>query len=127
MAATLGIVAPFWFNGFSNVGVIAALVRWREPKRSGHLLPPETFGAAMRTGLRHARYHTHLRSTLIRAVGFFVFASAYWALLPLVARSQIAGSPALYGLLLAVIGAAAVTGAFLLPTLRSRLAPDTLL
>jgi MFS family permease len=127
MAATLGIVAPFWFNGFSNVGVIAALVRWREPKRSGHLLPPETFGAAMRTGLRHARYNTHLRSTLIRAVGFFVFASAYWALLPLVARSQIAGSPALYGLLLAVIGAAAVGGAFLLRPLRMKLGADRLL
>src|ERR1700733_585226 len=68
MAATLGVAAPFWFNGFSNVGVIAALIRWREPKRSGHLLPPETFGAAMRTGLRHARYNTHLRSTLIRTV-----------------------------------------------------------
>jgi MFS family permease/quinol monooxygenase YgiN len=127
MAATLGIAAPFWFNGFSNVGVIAALIRWREPKTSGHLLPPETFGAAMRTGLRHARYNTHLRSTLIRTVGFFLFASAYWALMPLVARRQIAGSPALYGSLLAAIGAAAVGGAFVLRTLRAQLGADRLL
>jgi MFS family permease len=34
VAATLGIGAPFWFNGFSNVGVFAALIRWREPKKS---------------------------------------------------------------------------------------------
>ena len=34
VAATLGIGAPFWFNGFSNVGVIAALIRWQEPKKS---------------------------------------------------------------------------------------------
>jgi MFS family permease len=127
MAAMLGIAAPFWFNGFSNIGVIAALIRWREPKRSGHVLPPETFGAAMRTGLRHARFNTHLRSTLIRTVGFFVFGSAYWALLPLVARNQIAGSPALYGLLLAAIGAAAVGGAFLLRPLRTKLGADRLL
>src|SRR5580698_7105072 len=127
MAATLGIAAPFWFNGFSNVGVIAALIRWREPKTSGHLLPPETFGAAVRTGLRHARYNPYLRSTLIRTVGFFVFAGAYWALLPLVARTQIASSPALYGLLLAVIGVAAVGGAFLLRALRTKLGADRLL
>jgi MFS family permease len=127
MAATLGIAAPFWLNGFSNLGVIAALIRWREPKKSGPLLPPETFGRAMRAGLRHARYNTQLRATLIRSVGFFVFASAYWGLLPLVARSQIAGSPAQYGLLLAAIGAAAVGGAFLLQPLRTKLGADRLL
>lgn len=127
MVVSLGIAAPFWFNAFSNVGVIAALIRWRPPKKGGSQLPPETFSQAMRTGLRHARYNAHLRATLVRTIGFFVFASAYWALLPLVARSHIAGSPAVYGSLLAVIGASAVGGAFLLRTLRSRLGPDTLL
>ena len=127
MVVSLGIAAPFWFNAVSNVGVIGALVRWRPPKKSGPRLPPERFGQAMRSGLRHARYNAHLRSTLMRTVAFFVFASAYWALLPLVARNQIGGSPALYGLLLAAIGASAVAGAFLLRALRSRLGPDLLL
>ena len=127
MVVTLGIAAPFWFNAFSNLGVIAALARWRLPQKSRSHLPPESFWRAMRTGLRHARYNVHLRATLIRTVAFFVFASAYWALLPLVARSQIAGNPALYGSLLAVIGASAVGGAFLLRTLRARLGPDALL
>jgi len=127
MVVTLGIAAPFWFNAVSNVGVIAALIRWRPTKKSGPHLPPEGFGQAMRSGLRHVRYNAPLRSTLMRTVAFFVFASAYWALLPLVARSQIGGSPALYGLLLAIIGASAVAGAFLLRTLRSRLGPDALL
>jgi MFS family permease len=127
MVVAMGIAAPFWFNAISNVGVIAALVRWRPAKKSGPRLPPEGFGQAMRSGLRHVRYNGPLRSTLMRTVAFFLFASAYWALLPLVARNQIGGSPALYGLLLAVIGASAVTGAFLLRTLRSRLGPDTLL
>ena len=127
MTAALGIAAPFWFNAFSNVGVIAALIGWRSPKRSASQLPPETFLNAMRTGLRHARYNDYLGATLIRTVAFFVFASAYWALLPLIARNQIAGNSAVYGLLLAAIGAAAVAGAFLLRPFRARLGADRLL
>ncbi len=63
----------------------------------------------------------------MRAVGFFLFASAYWALLPLVARSQIAGGPGLYGMLLGIIGVGAVGGAFVLPWLKSKLGPDRLM
>jgi MFS family permease len=122
----LGIAAPFWLNAFSNVGVIAALVWWHPPKAIGARLPPEPFGSAVRTGLRHARYNTHLGATLIRATAFFIFASAYWALLPLVARDQIAGGPGLYGLLLGAIGAAAVGGAFLLRSLRVKWGADRL-
>src|SRR3984957_2175092 len=119
IVGALGIAAPFWFDAFSNIGVIAALVWWRPPRRSGTPLPPETFGNAVRVGLRHARYNSHLSATLVRATAFFVFASAYWALLPLVARTQIAGGPALYGILLGAIGAGAVGGAFALPRLKA--------
>jgi predicted MFS family arabinose efflux permease len=124
--AALGIAAPFWLDAFSNVGVIAALIWWRSPKRSATALPPEPFGSAIRTGLRYARYNTHLRATLIRTVAFFIFGSAYWALLPLVARTQIGGGPALYGVLLGAIGASAVGGAFLLRRLREKLGADSL-
>jgi MFS family permease len=127
LVGAIGIAAPFWVNAFSNLGVIVALVRWRSPKKAGTYLPPERFGNAMRTGLRHARYNPNLSATLIRATSFFVFASAYWALLPLVARSQIAGGPALYGILLGAIGASAVGGAFLLRWLRGKLGADRLL
>jgi MFS family permease len=127
LVGAIGIAAPFWLNAFSNLGVIVALVRWRLPKSKSGTLPPERFGNAMRTGLRHARYNPNLSATLIRATAFFVFASAYWALLPLVTRSQIAGGPALYGLLLGTIGASAVGGAFLLRWLRKKLGADRLL
>jgi len=127
IVGALGIAAPFWFDAFSNLGVIAALVWWRPPKRSGTPLPPEAFTKAVRTGLRHARYNPFLSATLIRTAGFFVFASAYWALLPLVARSRIAGGPGLYGILLGAIGVSAVGGAFLLRRLRARWGADLLL
>ena len=126
LIGALGIAAPFWLDAFSNIGVIAALIWWRAPKKSDSPLPPEPFGSAIRAGLRYARYNQYLRSTLIRAVAFFVFGSAYWALLPLVARTQIAGGPALYGVLLGVIGAAAVGGAFRLHWLRTKLGADSL-
>ncbi len=126
IVGAFGIAAPFWLDAFSNLGVIAALIWWRAPKAAGSPLPPEPFVGAIRTGLRYARYNPHLRATLIRAVAFFVFGSAYWALLPLVARTQIAGGPALYGVLLGAIGAAAVGGAFLLRQFREKLGADRL-
>lgn len=122
----LGIAAPFWFNAIGNLGIIAALLWWHPPlKGTGHL-PVERFNSAIRTGFRHARNNPHLRATLIRGAAFFLFASAYWALLPLVARNQVAGGPGLYGFLLGTIGAGAVSGAFALPWLKAKLGPDRL-
>ncbi|HEY4449487.1 MAG TPA: MFS transporter [Steroidobacteraceae bacterium] len=121
----LGIAAPFWLDAFSNAGVIAVLLLWR-PQRPKTLrgLPSERLTGAIRAGVRYARYNRDLRATLVRAIGFFLFASAYWALLPLVARSQLHGGPGLYGTLLAAIGAGAIGGALLLPRARARLGPD---
>jgi MFS family permease len=122
-----GIVAPFWLNAISNLGIVGALLWWRGPSQPGTLLPAERFGRAIWTGLRYARNNPHLRGTIFRATGFFLFASAYWALLPLVARTQIAGGPELYGVLLGFIGLGAVGGAFLLPQLKPKLGPDRLM
>ena len=120
------IAAPFWLNAISNLAIIGALLWWRSQPRAPNRLPAERFFSAIVTGFRHARHNRHLRATLIRAVGFFLFASAYWALLPLVARSQVAGGPELYGILLGAIGAGAVGGAFILPWLKTKLGTDRL-
>jgi len=100
------------------------LLMWRPPAATVSGLPAERLGGALRTGVRYARYNRPLRATLVRAIGFFLFASAYWALLPLVARNQLQGGPGLYGTLLAAIGAGAVGGAFLLPRARAHGGPD---
>ena len=122
-----GIVAPFWASAAANLAIVGSLLWWRPPRGRGTLLPAERFGQAILAGLRYARHNLHLRATLIRSAGFFLFASAYWALLPLVSREQIAGGPGLYGVLLGVIGAGAVGGAFFLPWLKSKLGPDRLM
>jgi MFS family permease len=127
VVGAFGIVAPFWVDAFSNAGVIAGLLSWQPPPKARTRLPPERFGSAMRAGLRHARYNSHLTATLMRAAAFFLFASAYWALLPLVARQQVNSGPALYGVLLGAIGAGAVAGAFILQWLKQRLGADRLL
>jgi MFS family permease len=120
-----GIAAPFWLDAFSNAGVIGVMFRWRPPSRATvPTLPAESLTGAIRAGVRYARYNRALRATLVRAVGFFLFASAYWALLPLLARSQLQGGPALYGILLAAIGAGAVGGALFLPRIRARMGAD---
>jgi predicted MFS family arabinose efflux permease len=124
--AAWGIAAPFWLNAVSNVGIIAALLWWHPAVQASRHLPVEHLGSAVRTGLRYARNNPHLRAILFRGAAFFLFASAYWALLPLVARSQIAGGPGLFGFMLGAIGAGAVGGAFALPWLKSRLGPDRL-
>ena len=121
-----GISAPFWINAVSNLGVVGALLWWRQTQKATQHLPVERFYSAIRTGFRYARNNPQLRATLIRAVSFFLFASAYWALLPLVTRNQIAGGPDLYGYLLGAIGAAAVGAALALPWLKPRLGPDRL-
>jgi MFS family permease len=127
LVSAIGIAAPFWVDAFSNAGVIGGLWAWRPPARERAQLPPERFGSAIRAGLRHARYNPHLTSTLMRAAAFYLFACAYWALLPLVARQQAESSPSLYGALLGVIGAGAVGGAFILPWLKARLGADWVL
>lgn len=127
ITAGAGIAAPFWLNAISNLGIIGALIWWRSPQAGAHRLPAERFVSAMLTGARHARHNPHLRATLLRAAGFFLFASAYWALLPLVARGRIAGGPEIYGVLLGAIGAGAVGGALALPWLKAKLGPDRLM
>ena len=123
---SLGIAAPFWLDAFSNLGVIAVILWWRAPARPTRALPAEHLSGAIRAGVRYARNNRHLRATLARAVGFFLFASAYWALLPLLARSQLHGGPTLYGILLGAIGAGAVGGAFVLPRLNAKVGADAL-
>jgi predicted MFS family arabinose efflux permease len=124
--ATVSITLPFWCFCVGNVAVLAALIWWRAPRRARESLPAERLFSALRTGLRYAKNNRDIDATIIRAVAFFPFASAYWALLPLVARVQIHNGPEVYGVLLGAIGMGSILGSFALNRLKALLGPDRL-
>jgi predicted MFS family arabinose efflux permease len=101
------------------IGAIV-LVSWRHVPASD-TRRPEPIMSALATGARFVRGNLDLRRVLIRAPLFFLCFSSYWALLPLVAREQLHGTPQYYGALLGCLGAGAILGAFVMPGLRIRM------
>ncbi|MTH62417.1 MFS transporter [Paracoccus litorisediminis] len=124
LIAAFGLVWPFALNAVSTLIVIAALIWWKPQAEPARKLPAEHVVGAMIAGVRYAVFTRPLRLVLVRAAGFFLFASAFWAMLPLVARDVLGGGAGLYGALLASVGIGAVGGALVLPGLRTRLGPD---
>lgn len=125
LLATVGVEFNFYVDALSYVAVIAAFWWWKGASAPASAGPPERLGSALRVGLRYAWHAPGLQRTLLRAGSFFLFASAYWALLPLIVRQQLGGGPAHYGLLLACIGAGAVGSALALPRLRQHLSAES--
>jgi predicted MFS family arabinose efflux permease len=121
---TFGIAWPFFFNAASFLAVIAALLWWRPQLEAPRPREPGGFTGAMLDGLSQARTNRPLRNTLIRSILFYLFGSAYWALLPLIAREHFSGGARLFGILVGCIGAGAVCGALFLPRLRGRIGMD---
>lgn len=124
--AKISIAAPFWCCCVGNLGLLAALIWWRAPRRPTETLPAERLISAMTAGVRYVRYSREMDATLIRAAAFFPFASAYLALLPLVARSQIANGPELYGELMGAVGLGSIVATFGLNWFKARLGPNGL-
>jgi MFS family permease len=123
IVAASGPGVVFALNAVSFLATIFALHSWkRAPKESE--LPAERLAGAVRAGLRFARHAPELRAVLTRGVAFFVFASAPWALLPLIVRQELQSGPSTYGMFLACMGIGAIGGALLLPGVRGRVSRD---
>jgi len=121
LIAGVGIWSPFLFNAVSFIFVIGVLIWWKPPQRETGHLPGERFLGAIKAGLRYAKAASPLRGTLVRAIGFFLFASSYWALLPLIARDSLGGGATYYGYMMGSIGLGAVLSALVMPALKKRL------
>src|ERR1700722_15882800 len=119
--ARLSIAVPFWGCCVGNLALLAALVWWRAPRRPKETLPAERLISAMTTGVRYVRYSREMDATLIRAIAFFPFASAYLALLPLVARSEAGNGAEVYGQLFAAVGVGSIVATLTLNWLKRRL------
>lgn len=114
-----GVAYAYGADVLSYVFVIIALILWKREARQKDEIA-EHFGGAFRAGLRYVKASRELHLVLFRAMAFFLFASAVWAILPLVARQLLKGSAGFYGVLLGAVGAGAIAGAILLPRLRKR-------
>ena len=117
--------AVFFLNAASFVGVIGVLFHWKNPGKTSEL-PAERLLGALRNGVRYVRHSRPVKAVMIRAGTFFFFASANWALLPLLVKHQFHGGPGDYGMVLGAIGLGAVVSVFILPVLRRRISTDVL-
>jgi MFS family permease len=125
LIAAIGPEATFTVNALSFVGTVAVLGFWRRPRQSRGIAA-EHLMSAIALGGRFVRSAPSLRVVLVRAGLFMAFASALWALLPIVARDVLELGSEGYGLLLGSVGVGAISGAFLLPRLRAWLSPNRL-
>ena len=123
--AMVGPSAVFLLNAGSFLSVIGVLYHWRRTTKVS-LASTEPLSSAIRAGIRYARYAPALRAVLIRTGLFVLFASALWALLPVLARHELGLDSIKYGILFGCLGAGAVLGAVILPKLRSRISTDSL-
>ena len=124
LIASVSLSAPFAVNAVSHLVIIGALILWNYESNAKKTSQPVV--NAMLTGLRHVAHNGPLKATLIRSFAFFIFASAYWALLPLVVQGIEGGGATLYGILLTLIGTGAVVGALTLPKFRAKVDASTM-
>ncbi|SEI09788.1 Predicted arabinose efflux permease, MFS family [Rhizobium tibeticum] len=126
LLAAFGAAVTYGADVASYALVIAALIWWPRAKDADDALSEGFFGA-FRAGLRYTRASRLLHVVLLRAAIFFAFASAVWALLPLVARQLLGGDASFYGILLGAVGTGAIGGALVMPRLRRHFDADGLL
>ncbi|MCB4824748.1 MFS transporter [Roseicella aerolata] len=119
--AAAGPEAAFVLNAVAFLVLILALIFWRRPPDPKGRIPKEHLVSAMRAGLRFVSASPAMRAAILRACTFFLFSAAVWGLLPLFVRQRLGLGPEAFGLMLGVMGGAAVAAGFALPSLRGRL------
>ena len=120
--AVAGVGTAFVLNALSFLGVIGVIARWKRPSRQSQL-PSETLSGATIAALRYVRYSPDIKKLLFRSACVIFFSSAFWALLPAVAR-RLTESSLGYGLLLGFFGVGAVSGAIVLQRARNKLSVE---
>src|SRR5438552_1746763 len=115
-----GAIAAWLDTGYALIAsalsftVMVTTVRRLKRRRT---LPgiPETLLSGALSGIRYARHSSAMRALVIRSLSFGICASAFWALLPVIARDQLGLGAGGFGLLSAGFGVGAVVGALSIP------------
>lgn len=120
---TTGSGRTFLINAFSFFGVILFLYHWK-PAKTEQRNGTTSFAGAIGIGLRYARQDSRIRTVLVRTLLFSIFASVFWALLPLIASKFGAEG---FGAMLAFFGLGALVGAGVLAVARRRFSADAVI
>ncbi len=121
-----GIVA--WLSSGSGFLVSAVcftfmIYAMRQTKPREHPIPgiPEQLFSGVISGLRFVRHSPGMRALVFRNFSFVICASAYWGLIPVIARDQLHLGADGFGLLCAGFGVGAIISALTIPSqLRTR-------
>lgn len=124
VVAAAGAAAAFAINTASYLALIFVLVRWK-PSNAVAVLPRETMGAAMLSGIRYVAMSPGIYQVMLRSSVFGFTAIAVMALLPVVSSTLLGGGPLTYGLMLGAFGLGAVGGALLGNGLNQRFSSET--
>src|SRR5215472_2127196 len=126
LVAVIGAGHSFLINAAFFAGVIAVLCAWHRA-REHSTLPAERLFAALRAGIRYARYSSRMTAILVRTGLFTLGGSALSALLPLIARYELRTGASGYGELLGLFGVGGVVGGALVPRIRGLLSRNNTL
>jgi len=119
IAAALSSGTALVIGAFFFVPMFVAM-RWTAPRAAPLPGVPERLMSGAMSGLRYVRHSAPMRAFIIRNLAFSVCASAFWALLPVIARDQLGLGAGGFGLLSASFGIGAIVGAISIPGLLIR-------
>ena len=125
LIASAGTAYVFVLNAVLSVISGFVIMRWRR-EHSPSPLGRERLLSAMRVGMQFVSQSARLRSVFVKVALFFLHSTALLALLPLLARRLVGGDAGTFTLLLASMGAGAITVVMLLPRLRQFLTGNRL-
>jgi MFS family permease len=129
--ALAGAIAAWIGTGSASIAsacfFLVTIIAVRGWKKTAPALPgvPERLFSGVRSGLRYARHSPLMRALIVRNLSFSVCASALWALLPVIARDQLALGAGGFGLLSAGFGTGAVIGAMMISRQIERVSLNT--
>jgi MFS family permease len=125
LAAAMSSGATLVLGAFFFVPMFIAMRR--APLREAPLPGvPERLISGVMSGLRFVRHSASMRAFVLRNLTFSVCASAFWALLPVIARDQLGLGAGGFGLLSASFGIGAIIGAVSIPGLLSKQPMNTI-
>lgn len=123
--ASMGTGVVFLLNAVTFISVIWVIHNWkRTPQESA--MPTERVVGAIQAGIRYVQNAPVFQFVIYRTIGYIFFASALFALLPLLGRQELKLDALGYGIVLGFWGIGGLLGAFLLPQLRKQFSIDRL-